>query len=263
MKASAVPVGTADGTFSLMDGLLYPPLDCLKPLTADIWTVDGPQAWLGLPWPKVPFPTRMTIIVLQDRRLFIHSPTPLTPALRQDVERLGSVAYIVAPNRLHYSWLADWHREFPEASVFLAPRVREQAKDKADFPASLLDRAIGYPWDGEMFTLPVPGSFMTEFVFFHTATKTLVLTDLIECFEPQRLKSLWFRLLIRIGGVAAPLGGTPRDLRLTFNRPTLRDAVKTMLRWQPQRVVFAHGRFYADDGAQRLADAFAWLLRRS
>jgi hypothetical protein len=242
-------------------GLLNPPLDCLKPLADGVWTVDGPLAWFGMPWPKFPFPTRMTVLSLERRRLFIHSPTPLTSQLGQEIGALGAVSWIIGPNRLHYSWLDDWHGGFPDAAIYFAPGIREVSPAIASIPATALDHNRGYPWDGEITTLCVPGRYMTEVAFFHHPSRTLVLTDLIECFETDHIDSLWLRLLIRLGGVAAPTGGTPRDLRFTFNRNELRTAVETMLGWQPERVIFAHGRFYHRDGARQLEQAFAWLLR--
>jgi hypothetical protein len=76
--------------------------------------------------------------------------------------------------------------------VYLAPRIREQSAGRIDFSAQQLDRECGYPWDGEITTLPITGNFMTEIVFFHQRTRTLVLTDLIENFEPDRTSSKGF-----------------------------------------------------------------------
>jgi hypothetical protein len=52
------------------------PLNTLKRVREDVWVVDGPLVRFGMSWPKLSFPTRMTIIRLPGRELFIHSPTP-------------------------------------------------------------------------------------------------------------------------------------------------------------------------------------------
>ena len=119
-------------------------------------------------------------------------------------------------------------------------------------------------WDAEIATLPVIGGYMTEIEFFHRNSRTLILTDLIENFEPQKLGSVFLHLLMWIGGVTPPHGGLPRDLRLTFtwrHRAELRAAIETMLSWNPERIVIAHGRWFERDGAAALRQAFAWLLR--
>ncbi|MBI1181944.1 MAG: DUF4336 domain-containing protein [Alphaproteobacteria bacterium] len=239
----------------------YAPLDTLKDVAPDVWVVDGPVIRFGMPWPKFSFPTRMTILRLADDDLFVHSPTRLTPDLRRAVEREGRVRWIVGPNRLHYWWIPDWRAAFPGAEVYLAPKVRRQAGDRIDFEARTLDGSAGYPWDKEIDTLPVAGDFMTEIVFFHRPSRTLVLTDLIENFEAERLGPA-FRLVARLGGVLAPHGGMPRDMRLTFRhqREALRTAVERMIAWRPERIVIAHGRWFETDGVAALRRAFGWLL---
>ena len=44
--------------------------------------------------------TRMTIIRLKKNKLFLHSPTKLNPKLIEQINNLGKVAFIVAPNKL-------------------------------------------------------------------------------------------------------------------------------------------------------------------
>lgn len=241
----------------------YPPLGTPKPIADDAWIVDGPLIRFGMPWPKMPFPTRTTLLRLPGGRLFVHSPTPLSPALRDAVARLGTPAWIVGPNRIHYWWIPEWHAAYPDADVYLAPRIREQAGGRIDFDTRPLDGETGYPWDGAIDTLPVRGSFMTEVVFFHRASRTLVLTDLIENFERDRLGAWWMRALTRLGGAQDPHGSMPRDMRPAYggrHRYGLRAAVERMIAWNPERVVLAHGRWYERDGVAELRRAFAWLL---
>jgi hypothetical protein len=239
----------------------YPPLNTLKRVADDVWIVDGPVIRYGVRWLKFRFPTRMTLIRLGGD-LFIHSPTPLAPELRAEIEAVGIPRWIIGPNRIHYWWIPDWHKAYPAASVYLAPRIREQARGRIDFDAASLDRDHGYPWDSEIATLPVPGGYMTEVAFFHRASGTLVLTDLIENFEPGKLRSRLMRWLTRWAGAQDPDGSMPRDLRRTFaeHRPHLRAAVLTMIRWKPQRVILAHGRWYERNGTEELRRAFRWLL---
>lgn len=238
----------------------YPPLDTLKPVAENLWIVDGPAIRFGLPLLKMPFPTRMTIFRLAGRRLFLHSPTRLTPALRTEILSVGVPHWIVAPNRLHYWWVPDWRAAFAGAPVYLAPRIREQAGARIAFDGLPLDRTDGYPWDEEIATLPVVGTYMTEIVFFHRRSRTLVLTDLIESFEPEKVESPFWRWLTRLGGVQHPDGQTPSDLRRSFAGPQLRAAVARMLAWQPERIIFAHGRWLERNGAAELRRAFRWVV---
>jgi hypothetical protein len=240
----------------------YPPLNTLKRVAENVWIVDGPVIRFGMPWARMPFSTRMTLVRLAGGDLFVHSPTPLVPELKREVERVGTPRWIIGPNRLHYWWIPDWRAGFPSAQVYLAPRITEQAGDCIDFDCVALDRDAGYPWDADLATLHITGSYMTEVEFFHRASRTLVLTDLIENFEPRRLNSFVMPCLTRLAGVQDPDGQMPRDLRLTFakQRQELRVAVEQMIAWNPQRVILAHGRWYEENGADELRRAFRWVL---
>ena len=104
------------------------------------------------------------------------------------------------------------------------------------FASLPLVRANGYAPDAEIATLPIPGSYMTEVELFHRVSHTLILADLIENFEPEKISSFILWLLMWIGGVTLPHGDLPRDLRLIFtwrHKRELRVAVATMLAWTP------------------------------
>jgi Domain of unknown function (DUF4336) len=239
----------------------YPPLNALKRVAADVWIVNGPVIRFGMPWPKLPFPTRMTIVRLAGGHLFIHSPTPLTSSLKREVESIGAPRWIIGPNRIHYWWIPEWHAAYPDAEVYVAPGIQDQAGNHIDFDTLTLDRDTGCPWSGELSTLSISGSYMTEVEFFHRASRTLILTDLIEAFEPQKLDRV-MRWLTRLAGAQHPDGQMPRDMRLTFRRAKreLRSAVETMISWNPERVIFAHGHWYRANGTAELRRAFRWLI---
>ena len=241
---------------------LYLPLSTLKAVCEDVWIVDGPAINFGPPIVSMEFPTRMTIIRVRRQDLLIHSPTQLTADLKAEVEAIGVPRWIVGPNKIHYWWIGEWHEAFPGATVYLAPGITDRAGERVDFPHLPLDARLGYPWDSEVATLPIAGSFMTEVEFFHRPSRTLVLTDLIENFEPRKL-TLCERLLTRLGGVSDPDGQMPRDMRLTFrqHRRALKQAVEEMIAWEPERVILSHGRWYRSNGARELRRAFRWLLR--
>lgn len=236
----------------------YEPINTLKPVADGIWLVDGPLIdfrWAGL---RLPFPTRMTIIRLAGGGLWLHSPTALTPGLKAEVDALGPVRHLIAPNKLHYWWVGDWQKAYPEALAYAAPGMRREARRAIAFERDL-EAEPPADWAGEIDQVLVPGSFMTEVDFFHRRSRSLILTDLIENFEPAKVPRGWLRLLMRLGGVMVP-GGTPRDMRLTFlgHRKAVRRAIATMLGWRPQHLIVAHGRCRHDNATSELARALHW-----
>jgi uncharacterized protein DUF4336 len=227
-----------------------------------VWIVDGPSVKFGFGWPKLPFTTRMTLVRMGSK-LFVHSPTELTESLQREIAALGTVAWLVEPNRIHYSWVTPWQRAYPSAEVFLAPKIDRQVD--LNFAYSSLTIDHGYPWDECIKTLPITSAFMTELEFFHIPSRTLILTDLIENFEPDKLTSFATKMLTRLAGVTTPHGGMPGDMKLTFLRrkPELLAAVEKMIAWDPVRIIISHGRWFEADGADELRHAFGWLLQRS
>jgi hypothetical protein len=244
----------------------YDPTGILKPVAEGLWIVDGPVIRFGYLGLRLPFPTRMTVVVLAGGGLWVHSPTALSPALRSEINALGSVKHLIAPNRIHYWWLGDWAKTFPEAATYAAPGVRKQARSKdqfSDYDADLeLDAA--YPWSDEIKMLLVPGSYLTEAVFFHVATRTLILTDLIQNYETSKIANPFFRFLYRLSGAVDPDGKMPIDLRSTFlrHRKQMAEAVRTMIAWAPERIIVSHGRWYETNAVAELRRAFRWLPDR-
>jgi hypothetical protein len=239
----------------------YGPLGVLKPLAADIWIVEGPEIAFGVGPLKMPFPTRMTVVRLPDGAVWVHSPIEPSKETVAAVRALGPVRFLIAPNTLHYWWIADWSGLFPEAAVYLAPGLERAAKRPLP-PARRLDGGGDAPWAPAIDQVLVAGGLLTEVDFFHRPSRTLILTDLIENFEPWRIRSRLLRAVVRLGGVADPDGKAPLDMRLSFlpRRKALRAAVRRMLAWEPERIVMAHGRWYAADGAAELLRAFRWVL---
>jgi hypothetical protein len=240
------------------DPAAYPPLNTVKPIAEDVWIVDGETIRFGPPGFKMPFPTRMTLARLPDGGLLVHSPTSLTPHLKVQVDALGEVRWLIGPNRIHYWWLPDWHAAYPSAQVYVTPGLREQAGAHIAFDTIALADAAVLPWSNAIDTLGVPGRYMSEYLFFHRASRTLIITDFIENFEAAKIASPFLWLLIRL---FAGDGAMPRDMRLSYPRREIRRAVETMIGWQPERIVVAHGAIYPSGGAEVLRRAFAWALR--
>ena len=241
---------------------LYAPINTLKPIAENAWIVDGPEITMRYLGFGLPFPTRMTVFRLADGALWIHSPTPISDSLAREVTALGNVRFLIAPNALHFWWIGDWKERFPQALAYAAPGVRKAAAGRfTAFDADLGDEPPS-EWAGQIEQTLVRGDFFSEVVFLHNESRTLVLTDLIENFEPGRIRCHGMRWLTRIGGVCDPDGKTPYDMRLTFlrHRAAVRANVSRMLDWRPQRAIVAHGRWYEHDAVRELERAFRWVM---
>lgn len=224
-------------------------------LDRDLWTADGPDVrFLGL----FPYPTRMAVVRLRGGDLWVWSPIALDDALAKDVAELGPVRHLVSPNKLHHLSLGAWQHRFPEARLYASPGLARKRPDLA-FEAEL-SGAPESAWADDIDQVIFRGSFfMDEVVFFHRASHTALVTDLVQRFDPRETPG-WRGLLMRLDGLVGENGSTPREWRASFwNRRAGRAARDVALAWNPQRLVVAHGMGVEKDARDVLARALAWL----
>jgi len=222
---------------------------------ANIWSVEGPiVSFFGFA-----YPTRMAVIRLSNGELFVWSPIALSPDLRREIDALGIVRHLVSPNALHHLFLGEWKSAYPQARLYAAPGLRRKRKDLA-FDTDLSD-APEAAWAGEIDQVVMRGSpFLTEVVFFHRQSATVVFADLVQNFRPDWFKG-WRGAVARVAGIVAPNAGAPADLRTSFVRRRLaRAALARILAWPIERVLIAHGDCVKGDGNAFVRRAFAWLL---
>ena len=248
---------------------LYEPINQLKAFAENIWIVDGGLIYMSAYGTKVPFSTRMLVIRLEEetsdsrKKLFLWSPIEFSEPLANEIASLGEVSYIVSPNKIHYAFIQGWKKYFPKASTWASPGVRERASEQkieVEFDYDILDTKL--PWEEEIETIPFYGSsFMTEIVFFHKASKTLILADLIENFEADKVKSDIARTFCRWSCVLEPNGSTPLDLQFTFiwDKEKAKKPLQKILALKPERLTVAHGKCYEKVSMAYLERAFAWV----
>jgi len=235
-----------------MGASLYKPINVYKPLAPDIGIVDGPFEYLtvgGIRLP-LPFTTRMTVVRLSNDDLFLHSPIRFDERLARELHRLGTVRHLVSPNQFHYAHIGEWARAFPEAISWASPRVRQRARARhveIDFTRDL-DANAPEEWRGEIDQLLFPGGYFKEIIFFHTASRTLILTDTIINLELDKMSEPW-RTAARLTGMYHPYGQIFFGMRLPllFQRRKAKAAMEKIHSGQAQRIVLSHGRCFEAD----------------
>jgi hypothetical protein len=223
----------------------------LRKLDENLWVAEQPLRFMGLA-----VGARMTIIRLADGGLWVHSPLRLTPERRQAVEALGPVRFLVAPNKYHHLFIGEWMAAYPQARAYAAPGLPEKRKDLS-FHAVLSDQAPA-EWAGQIEMLPWRGApMLSEVVFFHSPSRTLVLTDMAHNVGPDAAATT--RFFFRLFGGYGRLGTSLVERMVNRDRPAVRRTVDTILQWDFQRVIIAHGHIVESNGAQALREAYAWL----
>ena len=219
-----------------------------------IYVADGPMvSFYGFP-----YPTRMAVVRLSDGSVWVWSPIALTDDLIDSVNAVGPVKHIVSPNKIHHLFLAEWAKRWPEAQLFAPPGLAKR-KPNLRFDAEL-DDVPNPAWADDIDQVIFRGSFaMEEVVFFHIASRTAIICDLIQR-HPEAMMKGWKGMLMRLDSLVGERGSTPREWRASFvRRSKTRAALKKVLGWKPDRLLIAHGECAQTGATQIVEKALGWI----
>jgi len=197
----------------------------------------------------------MTVVQLGDGQLLIHSPVAMVPGLKAEVDALGSVRHIVAPNIYHHLYAGDWKASYPDAFLHGARGLAKRRKDL------VIDRELGSEtppdWLEYLDTALLEGTMLNETVFLHRPSRSLIVADLIENFETS---PHWpTRAYLKLAGIHGK-PGLSRPLRTVFrDKMRARRALDRILSWDFDRIVLPHGNVLESGGNEALRQAYAWL----
>ncbi len=224
----------------------------LRELAPDLWVSERSLVFGG-----IDLGARMTVIRLRDGELFLHSPVSLDPELRAELDALGAVRFVVAPNRMHHLFIGEYADAYPRAELFAAPGLETKRKDLA-WQGVLGDEAPP-AWAGQIDQLFFRGfPLANEVVFFHPPSRTLLLTDLAFNIRSDSPKGT--RVLFRLLGAYDRFGPSLLERVLIRDRSAGRASLQGILAWDFDRVIMAHGQVLAKGGRDALRAGYAWLL---
>lgn len=223
----------------------------MQQLAPDLWVAHQPLKLVG-----AEFGARMTVVRLGSGGLFVHSPIAPTPELQAEMNALGPVQAIVAPNTYHHMYLPAFHAAFPEAQLYGAEGVALK-QPTLQFTGVLGDLPE-FLWAKELDQHHLDGMpKVNEVAFLHRASRTLILTDWL--FNFNHSDSWWSRTFFRLAG-AWKGPQQSRLLRLSVrDRDAARAARDHLLTWDFDRIIVAHGDIIPADGKAILRRATAWL----
>jgi hypothetical protein len=223
----------------------------LEPLAPNLWVATRPlRLWVG------DIGARMTVMRLRDVSLVLHSPVALDPETHAALDALGPVRWIIGPSRVHHLFLSQYTAAYPAAALCGAPGLAEKRTDLRF--AHVLDEARRTEWAGELEHLPFEGApGMSEVVFLHVTSRTLVLTDLAFNLPPGAPNGA--RLFHALVGAVGRFG-PHRIVRAAIrDKRAARRSLDRILAWDFDRVVVSHGEVLETGGKHAMETAFAYL----
>jgi hypothetical protein len=224
----------------------------LRELAQNIWIEERPQRFYGLE-----VGTRMTVIRLTNGSLLLHSPVQLDTELRRELDAIGRVRFTVAPNRVHHLYAGEVAKAYPEARLWVAPGLERKRPDLVF--AGVLGDDAPTEWKDEVDQVFFRGRpYENEVVFFHRASRTLIMCDLAFNFGPRAAAPT--RVLMRLLRSYGRFGPSKLDPWLIRDRTAARQSMERILAWDFDRVVVAHGDVLERGGREALRQGYSWLL---
>ncbi|MGB5809928.1 MAG: DUF4336 domain-containing protein [Polyangiales bacterium] len=222
----------------------------LQPLTDGVWVADTSNSFFGLQ-----LGARMTIVRFGDGTLLLHSPIAIDAAMKADIDALGPVAHIVAPNVFHHVYAKPAIDLYPSAKVHLAPGLEKKRPDlRAD---AVLGASPDPTWRDELESLPIDGTLLKETAFVHVPSGTLLCSDLVENFGTS---DHWLtRAYLKVNGVLGK-PGLSRALRFAFrDKRAARRSIDAILEHPIDKIALAHGDPIMREGQATLHASYTWL----
>ena len=226
----------------------------------------GDEIWLAegeiISFYGFPYPTRSVVVRFNNGDLWVWSPIKPSAGLFEEVDRLGRVAHLVSPNKIHHLYLQDWTARYSSAQVW-GPLSTIKKRPDLKFREALTDDTP-VEWQADLDQAWFRGSpAMDEIVFLHRPSRTAIVADLIENFSDGFLRehwSWWRRSLAGLDGITAANPRAPLEWRLSFiNRAPARAARDKVLGWNCERVIMAHGDWQRSEGHTFLTRSLDWL----
>ena len=216
-----------------------------------LWTMDGQVSFWG-----ATIPTRMTVIRLTDGTLFIHSPVLLTIQLKDRLDVLGQVRYVVSPNKYHHYHMGEYAQAFKKVKMYASPGLREKRKDILF--QNVLKNSPEQEWREDIDQVLFMGSpAVQEAIFFHKPSRTLIVGDL--CFNIDEHHPFLFKSLGKLLGLYKHLSAGPMIRYTVQDKNPAKLSMQKIMSWNFERIILAHGDIIENNAKEVLKKAYTWL----
>ena len=155
-----------------------------------------------------------------------------------------------------------WQDRFPEARLYASPGLAERkvAKDLTFYATLTEDPDSAYASDIDQ-TLFGEGSGLTEVIFFHKTSKTVLFTD---CIQRQEDAPGLKGFIMKMDGMGGDTGGTPGEWRFLMwingKYPQARETLDHILEdWAPEKFIIAHGKCCSSDAIPTIEKCLSWI----
>lgn len=224
----------------------------LTQVADNIWRKQQPISIV----PGFVLPAHMTVIRRSDNALWLHSPVNLDVADQAELAALGEIKDIVAPNLFHHKSFAALAHLYPAARTHAPRELSRKVKELPAFTPLSTERQAFSPTLETYHLAGIPT--VDEFVFFHPASRTLLLTDL--AFNMNGSTGILTPLILTMAGTRSGLQCSRIIKSQVSDKQALEKSLQDILALDFERVLVAHGDPVDVNAKQRLSTACQRLV---
>ncbi|MGR5063745.1 DUF4336 domain-containing protein [Photobacterium sp. DNB22_13_2] len=223
----------------------------MRQIGENIWVHEDSMKMMG-----TKLGLRMTVVRLQDGRLWVHSPTAISSSLQQAINELGPVRFLVAANNHHSRWLQDWIEAYPEAEVYVSAGIPRKV------PLSnyhILQSGMENVWQDDLEWLTMPSvPLFNETVFYHRRSNSLIVTDLVQNYPENPNNPGFAGAMTKY--VFEPIGfkgccvAPPLKMGFTLkDKPAFNRFIQSVQEWDFNQIIVTHGDIIEEDAKAKFA----------
>lgn len=232
--------------------------NALHSLSDNLWVMEYPVKFYGLP-----LITRMTVLRLASGQVVIISPVPISASVQSQINAIGPVKTIIAPNLYHHLFVQDALAIYPEAEFWAVEGLDAKRPDLQ--PDRYLTETEGqledlYFHEFKAFRVLEPrgNCALNEYVFLHSSSRTLILTDSAFHFDAE--SSPLLQTLARTIGLYDKLQASLLEKWALRDRKRAKATIEKILSWDFDRAIVAHGSVVESNAKAKLKVGYEWLL---
>jgi len=224
----------------------------IREVTKDVWTFSRPFTRSGF----IPFGGRSTAIKLRNGGVWVMASTALDAETKAKLDDLGPVEYICGINAVHYLYLGDFKKAYPNAKLYAPVEATQVPETKGlTFDGSWGKDSAGtvYPFEDEIKALHFAGFKNKDVVFYHLESKVLLEADLIFNLPAteQYSKTKMSGKFPIIGSISPSSWLQQKSVGgLGVDKEVMRRDAKTVAGWDINKIIPCHGDVIEQNGSE-------------
>ncbi|KAJ8585109.1 hypothetical protein M405DRAFT_825704 [Rhizopogon salebrosus TDB-379] len=218
----------------------------IREVVKGVWTFSRPFARLGV----FPMGGRSTAIKLRQGGVWVLASTPLTEETRMKIDELGEVKYIIGADAVHYLFLGEFKKAYPNAKLIGVAAALPNMSDKSlrfDGLWGSDPPDTNYGFEDEIKHCYFPGFRNKDVAFLHVQSKSLIEADLLLNLPATEQYS---KSSSSAYGNVKPDSWLHRTLikGTTVDAKAMRRDATTVANWDFDRIIPCHGDVIETDG---------------